>query len=198
MRGETGDEVVGHLLAHGIKTHRIGGRAGQPILAELARLVAEVRGLKRTTTRSGFACAHSDERLCSSSGTQMRAGSHGDVLARAPRAGPHLAALIMEELPMKRRQIEMPVIQDCAARECAYNTEGSCNARAITVGDGEHPACDTFFARTSHVAKRPAEAGVGACKVSACRHNQDLECTANLVRIGRHAGHAECLTFSPP
>lgn len=44
LRGEPGDEVVVHLLALGIKTHRMAGVAGQPVLVELARLVADVLG----------------------------------------------------------------------------------------------------------------------------------------------------------
>jgi len=97
---------------------------------------------------------------------------------------------------MKKQTIEMPLIEQCAATQCSYNISGACNARAITVGDGNHPQCDTFVAVSNHALKSPNRAGVGACKVASCRHNDDLECTAELIQIGRHAGHADCLTFA--
>lgn len=97
---------------------------------------------------------------------------------------------------MRKQSIEMAIVETCSATQCAYNEQGSCHARAITVGDGDHPACDTYFPRTQHVPGQTPAAGVGACKVSGCAHNADLECTADLVRIGHHAGHADCQTYS--
>jgi hypothetical protein len=41
------------------------------------------------------------------------------------------------------KTIEMPDVDGCDATECAYNMKGDCHARAITVGDGVHPGCDT-------------------------------------------------------
>lgn len=96
-----------------------------------------------------------------------------------------------------KKTLELSIIQSCEAVECAYNLARSCHARAITVGDGAHPACDTFFPRAAHVQDHAASGGVGACKVSACKHNVDLECTAELVHIGHHSNHADCFTFAP-
>lgn len=96
-----------------------------------------------------------------------------------------------------KQTIDMPVVQECDAVECAYNNAKSCHAHAITVGDGTHPACDTYFPRAAHVQSHSEQAGVGACKVSSCRHNIDLECSAPLVQIGHHSSHADCFTYAP-
>ena len=87
-------------------------------------------------------------------------------------------------------------VAECAATACAYNIDGGCHARAITVGDGAHPMCDTFLATGSHCSGSSARAGVGACKVSECRNNQDYECQAERIRLGSHEGHADCMTFA--
>ena len=89
----------------------------------------------------------------------------------------------------------VPEVESCAVTRCGYNVDESCRARAITVGDGEHPACDTFLPRDDH-ARGPGHAGVGACKVEVCRHNRDLECSADAIRVGDHDGHADCKTFA--
>jgi hypothetical protein len=93
--------------------------------------------------------------------------------------------------------VVMPEVRACAVSECAYNAEGDCHAKAITIGDGAHPACDTFCPSDGHVTSGSTRAGVGACKVAACVHNQDLECTAATIQIDHHRGHADCMTFEP-
>lgn len=90
----------------------------------------------------------------------------------------------------------MPIIDECEVTGCAYNLERSCQARAITVGDGIHPACDTYYSRDRHVVNRHPGSGVAACHVEACVHNQDLECQADRIHIASHDGHADCATFS--
>lgn len=96
---------------------------------------------------------------------------------------------------MNRVAIDMPVVGECSVAECAYNTNNCCHARAITVGDGIHPGCDTFLAATPHSTDTARRAGVGACKVANCQHNDDYECTAEQIAVG-HAGHgASCLTY---
>lgn len=91
--------------------------------------------------------------------------------------------------------IEMPDVTECEAAGCAYNVERRCHARAITIGDGVHPACDTFLPNDQHVRGETPLAGVGACKVDACRHNTDFECQAESIRVRRHEQHADCATF---
>lgn len=91
--------------------------------------------------------------------------------------------------------IEMPNVSACEATECAYHAQGGCRARAITVGDGDHPACDTFLHSLAHTRDLFRVAGVGACKVTTCRHNDDFECQAVAIQVGRHAGHADCQTY---
>ncbi len=92
--------------------------------------------------------------------------------------------------------LELPQVSECVVRECAYNAAGSCHARAITIGDGVHPGCDTFVASKDHCDGNAA-AGVGACKVASCTHNEQLECTAPAIRVGYHGDHPDCLTFEP-
>ena len=94
-----------------------------------------------------------------------------------------------------RLTIEMPPIDACDASTCAYNVDRKCHARAITIGDGIHPACDTFVTTANHVPDRPDPAGVGACKVDVCRHNRDLECEAAAIKVAPHGQHADCATF---
>ena len=52
---------------------------------------------------------------------------------------------------MTVKTIEMPDVRHCQVETCAYNAEDGCRARAITVGAGTVPACDTFFDSTGPV-----------------------------------------------
>jgi hypothetical protein len=90
---------------------------------------------------------------------------------------------------------DIPNVQVCEVRSCAYNAGQTCHARAITVGEGIHAACDTFFASDRHTRDTSSSAGVGACKVTGCRYNSDFECSAETIRVGLHDAHADCLTF---
>lgn len=97
-------------------------------------------------------------------------------------------------------QIEMPIIEQCDANECAYNHGQQCHARAITIGGGHHPACDTYISRLkeparAHHSETSHNAGVGACKVHACRHNRNLECEAPAIHVKQHSSHADCVTY---
>ena len=94
-----------------------------------------------------------------------------------------------------RFTIEMPKIDTCEATGCAYNVERACHARAITVGHGVHPGCDTYVVTGRHVPDRSDTAGVGACKVEVCKHNRDLECTASSIRVDVNDDQVECETF---
>jgi hypothetical protein len=116
--------------------------------------------------------------------------------ASTPRGGMRVATDrgVQEELNVKT--LRMPIVTECARHDCSYNCEGNCHARAITVGDGVHPACDTFLRSAEHAEADTPVAGVGACKVAACAHNKRLECHARAIRMGLHRGHADCLTFA--
>jgi hypothetical protein len=103
---------------------------------------------------------------------------------------------VCAEVAMKMT-LELARVQECDVTSCAYNVEQSCRARAITVGGGPHPACDTFFASDQHARDTSRVAGVGACKVTNCRYNSDLECAAEAIRVGVHDRHADCVTFAP-
>ena len=98
---------------------------------------------------------------------------------------------------MKHLTLDMPIVSECLASECAYNVKNNCHARAITVGNSLHAGCDTFFAAPGHTKAATRTAGVGACKSTQCRHNEDLECMADSIRVS-HAGQGvNCVTFSP-
>lgn len=94
--------------------------------------------------------------------------------------------------------VHLSEVARCTVPECVYNRGGRCYARAITVGNGELPQCDTFFSANNHVARQSRIAGVGACKVYACRHNEGYECTAEHIYVG-YAGEGHyigCLTYA--
>lgn len=92
--------------------------------------------------------------------------------------------------------IQMPTITKCSATECSYNKNNECHTLAITVGDASHPACDTFF-KAGHKGGVPdAKGGVGACKSENCQYNVLLECSAKMINVGYHQGHADCTTFT--
>lgn len=93
--------------------------------------------------------------------------------------------------------LDMPLVSQCAVNECAYNIDDQCCARAITVGDGMHPGCDTYFDSSPHTHSNGNKAGVGACKVSGCKYNDDYECGASSINVGYGSDEVECLTFSP-
>lgn len=100
---------------------------------------------------------------------------------------------------MKKMSIEMPVVMACSVSKCAYNRDTACHARAITVGSKVHPDCDTYFSLSgaeSHSKSRQRQAGVGACKMSNCQHNDDYECVANDIVVGQVMNRINCLTYS--
>jgi len=99
---------------------------------------------------------------------------------------------------MHKITIEMPEVARCEVSECAYNLGKACHAKAITVGYGETPGCDTYMRSGQHVSNTTdLVAGVGACKVSGCRYNRDLECTADQITVGYVGSEIRCLTYSP-
>ncbi len=91
--------------------------------------------------------------------------------------------------------IDMPTVAECTVMDCAYNMNSTCHAKAITIGDGVHPGCDTFFDGNAHT-KRTRIAGVGACKVSGCSHNEDFEYMADRITVGFMGSTINCMTYS--
>ncbi|WP_229891573.1 DUF1540 domain-containing protein [Streptomyces mashuensis] len=90
----------------------------------------------------------------------------------------------------------MPQVAVCQVGECAYNRDSACHALAITVGDGTHPGCDTFFTFPAKGGDAGATGRVGACKVAGCLHNVDLECQAPGITVAALGGSADCLTYT--
>jgi hypothetical protein len=91
--------------------------------------------------------------------------------------------------------IEMPTVTDCTVSACAYNLSQACKAKAITIGAISEPKCDTFFQSSIHTGIKDITAGVGACKMNDCSFNEELECTAQNIKVGMKNGNADCLTF---
>lgn len=90
----------------------------------------------------------------------------------------------------------MTRIAECDVTNCAYNKHNSCHTLAITVGGPEEcPHCDTYVNSVPSGGIPDMKAGVGACKVSSCSHNDALECSASSVKVGWHMDHPDCKTF---
>lgn len=92
--------------------------------------------------------------------------------------------------------MDMPRVFNCEELGCAYNLDGSCHALAITISDGMHPKCLTYWNSEKKGGDIDATAGVGACRESNCVYNNRLECQASQVCIGQRADCYDCLTFS--
>lgn len=90
---------------------------------------------------------------------------------------------------------DMPEVANCAATECAFNAHSACHAKAITVGSGTSPDCDTFYDNDSHT-HSSRTAGVGACKMADCDHNDDFECVADRIQVGTRGDSVNCLTYT--
>jgi hypothetical protein len=93
--------------------------------------------------------------------------------------------------------IEMPPVNQCDVKTCGYNVEACCHAKAITIGDGDNPGCDTFFNTGKHCKDGERIAGVGACKVSGCQFNNDFECSAESIEVGFVGNKINCRTYKP-
>lgn len=96
---------------------------------------------------------------------------------------------------MKKITLEMPMVTTCMADECVYNLNSNCHARAITIGDSIHPNCDTFMAGSRRVKSINQIAGIGACKTTGCKFNDDLECMAENIQVGIIKNEVNCMTF---
>lgn len=87
-------------------------------------------------------------------------------------------------------------VQKCEVESCCYNKEGMCHARSITIGDGSNPKCDTYTHCSGSSKGGDAQcASVGACKVTACKFNEDMECQAADIIVGMNDNEPDCLTF---
>ena len=95
---------------------------------------------------------------------------------------------------MNEMKLELSVVKSCQVSKCAYNQNQKCGAKAITIGDGNSPGCDTFFNFSQH-SKRSGPSGVGACKVISCKHNRDFECVADSIEVGIVNNKINCMTF---
>jgi hypothetical protein len=93
--------------------------------------------------------------------------------------------------------LDIPIVSECLATECAYNMQSMCHARAITIGNSMHAGCDTFLSGSMHTKEVKRIAGVGACKSSQCKFNEDLECMADSIRVAPAGADVNCMTFTP-
>lgn len=94
-----------------------------------------------------------------------------------------------------KQTIEMAQVKQCQAKQCAYNMNSMCHARAITVGNMQQHLCDTMIMSKQHT-QRAETAGVGACRSANCIHNEDLECQAEGINVTLSGGQASCGTFA--
>ena len=91
--------------------------------------------------------------------------------------------------------LEIAPVSRCDVNQCGYNTNNSCHAKAITIGDSTTPGCDTFMDIKRHSQRLKRISGVGACKTNTCQFNNDFECIAENVTVGYSNGDIRCLTF---
>ncbi len=91
--------------------------------------------------------------------------------------------------------MEMAMVRECEVGDCSYNWEHRCHAFAITIGDDVHPMCDTFCRSSGKGGTSEAIAGVGACKVSGCSHNNHLECECSEISVGYRGEEIDCMNF---
>ena len=92
--------------------------------------------------------------------------------------------------------MDMVRIERCRVTECSYNMDEMCHALAITVGDtADHPKCDTYSDLAAKGGDPSVIGAVGARKVTDCRYNESLSCTAPSITVGRAQDEADCLTF---
>src|ERR1035437_4990936 len=92
--------------------------------------------------------------------------------------------------------IKDTMIKNCMLEGCSYNENKRCHAVAITIGDGDHPRCDTFITSKTKGGFAQTMGKVGACKVEKCYYNASLECTSENIKVGFHDQHPDCLTFN--
>lgn len=95
---------------------------------------------------------------------------------------------------MKYVAEEAVPIERCGVQNCAYNVNGECHAKAITVGDGDNPRCDTYFSGENHTHSEK-KGVVGACKVAGCIYNHDFQCNAPSIQVDEGNDPADCLTY---
>lgn len=98
---------------------------------------------------------------------------------------------------MEKLIIEMPIVKKCDVKDCGFNANSSCHAKAITIGDFDNPGCDTFMNSSHHAKESKRIAGVGACKVSGCKYNRDFECNADSIVVGFNSDKINCKTYTP-
>jgi uncharacterized protein DUF1540 len=91
--------------------------------------------------------------------------------------------------------MSLPIISTCSAEGCSYNHDHDCHAAAITVL-GHGSSCGTFVQNGSKGGVE-ATGKVGACHRADCRHNAELECTAEQIEVGASQDVADCLTYQP-
>ncbi len=84
----------------------------------------------------------------------------------------------------------MPRVTDCTVESCSFHAADGCNAFAVTVDT--KASCATFIPLDVKGGLTKVVTQVGACQRTDCVFNQDLECTAESVRVG---GSADCLSF---
>lgn len=90
---------------------------------------------------------------------------------------------------------KMVTVLNCNATGCSFNIRNKCRAKAITIGGGECPECDTSLMSDKKGGCIDVIAGVGACKVESCKFNNCLECGAEGIQVKMHAGHVDCGTY---
>ena len=86
--------------------------------------------------------------------------------------------------------LDRPRVSECSVEGCSYNHDG-CTAFAVTVG--QDAQCATFIPLNVRGGLDTVIAKVGACQRATCAFNENLECTADSIRVG--GAEADCLSY---
>lgn len=88
-------------------------------------------------------------------------------------------------------------VRNCEVRDCFYNQEKICTARAITVGS-EKAKCETWMVSERTHSNKMNSALVGACHVGECEYNQSYFChAAKDIEVKIIDNMAQCATYEP-
>ncbi|MHC4075271.1 MAG: DUF1540 domain-containing protein [Planctomycetota bacterium] len=88
-------------------------------------------------------------------------------------------------------------VVECRIRDCAYNLDNLCHARAVTIGDISGAKCGTYCSFMLAVQRidTGSTAMVGACKMGGCAYNAELNCHAEEIVIDYRQDQPECLIY---
>jgi hypothetical protein len=90
---------------------------------------------------------------------------------------------------------DMTKVKKCLMGDCVFNQDDNCHALAINIGDATEPHCDTYIRGSKKAGDPNNIAGVGACKCDSCEYNEDFQCLAGGITVGKKGEDVDCLSY---